>query len=75
MVHAKKRLDYKDDRGFSWCPACKTRYVLDEAGTPLTDELEVGAASAPALVERNGKTTLLGGPKQDGLNVLGAVSC
>jgi hypothetical protein len=73
VVHPRKRQGYQDaERGFSWCPACSGRYVLDAEGTPLASPLPAGATHAPALVERDGKATVVGGPKADGLDDLGA---
>ena len=72
MVHTKRALNYKDGRGFSWCPACKKRYFLDEKGAPLSGEIEVGATCAPAVVERGGKITVVSGrTASDGLQLLG----
>jgi hypothetical protein len=71
MVHPKRSANYKDERGFSWCPACRMRYVLDENGAPLSGDIEVGATHAPAVLERDGKKLILL-DKDDGLNTLGA---
>jgi uncharacterized Zn-finger protein len=72
MVHPKRSQDYKDERGFSWCPGCRVRYVLDEKGAPLAEGVEVGATHAPAVIERGGKTAVIGGRSTDGLKLLGA---
>jgi len=60
VVDKKTRLGYYDaDRKFSWCPACRGRYVIDQEGQPLTEPLEPGAEYAPATVEIGGvKRTL-----------------
>ena len=59
-VDPRKRGGYGDPaRGFSWCPACGGRYVLDGRGTPLAEALPPGAACAPAKVERGGKVAVL----------------
>lgn len=71
MVHPKRRLDYTDGRGFSWCPACRKRYILDENGAPLAGEIEVGATHAPAIIERNGKVVIDVKPTTNGLQLLG----
>jgi uncharacterized Zn-finger protein len=74
MVHPRRSLNYKDEgRGFSWCPACRKRYVLDDKGAPLADEIEVGAMHAPAVIECGGKVAVIGGRiVSDGLKLLGA---
>lgn len=52
-VDPLKRDGYADkDRGFSWCPACQGRYVLDLNGVPLAKSLPAGATHAPAQVDR-----------------------
>lgn len=72
MVHPQRRFNYRDEtRGFSWCPACRKRYILDDKGAPLSTELGVGATYAPAIIERDGKVVLIEKPV-DGLNTLGA---
>jgi hypothetical protein len=71
-VHPRKRQGYQDEeRGFSWCPSCQGRYVLDAEGAPLATPLPAGSEGAPAVVERDGKKTVVGLPA-DGLNDLGA---
>lgn len=51
-INPKKRDGYRDKyRGFSFCPSCQGRYILNLAGTPLTKELPPGAFFAPAHVE------------------------
>ena len=73
LTQPRKREGYSDaERGFSWCPACGGRYVLDAAGQPLAKPLPADATYAPATVERNGKKTLEGLPQADGLDDLGA---
>ena len=50
-VHPRRRKGYCDkERGFSWCPACRGRYVLDPQGAPLAQGLPPGAVAAPAQV-------------------------
>ena len=72
-VHKKKSEGYRDrERGFSWCPACRGRYVMNRDGLPLVDDLPAGAPAAPARVERNGKSEVVGLLTADGLNDLGA---
>lgn len=72
VIDPKTRLGYHDkERGFSWCPACQKRYVICPEGTPLTSALPKGATHAPALVERGGKTEVVGLLAEDGLDVLG----
>jgi hypothetical protein len=72
VIDPKTRLGYWDqDRDFSWCPACQKRYVIESKGTPLKSALPAGATHAPALVERVGKTEVVG-LLEDGLHVLGA---
>lgn len=71
-VHRNKSNGYRDhDRGFTWCPACRGRYVMNRSGTPLIGALPAGADCAPALVERDGKTEQLA-PRDSALDVLGA---
>ena len=74
VVDRKTRLGYYDkNREFSWCPACRGRYVINPTGTPLVGALPEGATCAPALVERRGKTEVLGLLAESGLDVLGVV--
>lgn len=75
LVHPHKHRGYRDpSRGFSWCPACKKRFIIDYNGAPLSDSVPAGSDSAPALVEDgNGKIAVVEAPK-DGLNTLGAAS-
>jgi len=73
MVSPKTSIGYWDRlRRFSWCPRCRKRYILDGRGAPLATKLEIGATSAPAIVECGGKTSIVGGKKTvDGLKLLG----
>jgi hypothetical protein len=72
-VDKKKWTDYADARGFSWCPACRKRYVLDGKGAPLAEEIAVGATHAPAVIELGGKMAVIGGrTTASGLKLLGA---
>lgn len=75
VIDAKTRLGYYDaERDFSWCPACRKRYVIDSKGTPLVDDLPAGATHAPALVGRGEKSEVIGRiVEDDGLDVLGAM--
>lgn len=71
VVDVKKCHGWHDkDRGFSWCPACGGRYVIDGNGTELKEELSVGADAAPAIVERKGERKVLR-PRNEGLDVFG----
>jgi len=73
-VSKKKSEGYRDrERGFSWCPACRGRYVMNREGTPLIGALPAGASAAPALVERDGKRSVLDVWLADGLDDLGAL--
>jgi len=72
VVDRRTRLGYRDaDRDFSWCPACRGRYVINPEGTPLVKALPAGAIGAPALVEHKGKTKILNVQPESGLDVLG----
>lgn len=72
VVDPKRRMNYYDEtRGFSWCPACQGRFILNPAGRPLEAELPAGADYAPALIERDGKTAMLERPEPDALELLG----
>ncbi len=72
VVDSKRKDHYRDsERGFSWCPACRKRYVINPEGQSLVGELPAGATHAPALVERCGERRMVGLPKADGLNLLG----
>jgi hypothetical protein len=74
-IDKKKRAHYADEsRGFSFCPACRGRYVIDWKGMPLAESLPAGAVCAPAKVERGGKVEVLRGPSSggSGLDLLGA---
>ena len=73
VVDRKKGAGYYDDeRGFSWCPACRKRFVVDTKGMPLEHKLEPGATHAPARIERSGKVSVVGLlTSGDGLDVLG----
>jgi hypothetical protein len=68
----KRKLYFDPERGFSWCPACRKRYVLDLRGRDLDKALSKGATYAPALVEGDGKPKLVKAPEQNGLQTLGA---
>ena len=73
VIHPKTRVGYWDkQRDFSWCPACKGRYCINPKGQALVGELPAGATHAPALVERKGKSAVVGLATSDGLNMLGA---
>ena len=73
VIDPKTRLGYYDkEREFSWCPACRGRYVIDPKGTPLEDALPAGATHAPALVERGEVTEVVGVIEDRGLDMLGA---
>ena len=77
LLHDKRGPGYTDhDRGFSWCPACGGRFVLDRRGRALARKLAVGAEWAPALVERKGESPrLVGGHDPfESLVVLGAAN-
>lgn len=73
-VDARKRRLYADrERGFSWCPACRHRYVIDFKGQPLAGSLPAGAVCAPAKVERGGQVSVSDTPEEaGGLDLLGA---
>jgi hypothetical protein len=72
-IDPKTRLGYHDkQRDFSWCPACKGRYVIDPKGTPLVGSLPSNATHAPALVERGNKSEVVGLLENNGLDMLGA---
>lgn len=72
VIDKKTRLGYYDEeRKFSWCPACRGRYVINGKGTDLIGAIEPGATHAPALVERDGKVTTLQ-ILNDGFTLLGA---
>lgn len=72
MVKPKTSVGYWDQRrGFSWCPRCRKRYVLDGRGAPLAGKIEIGATHAPAVIERNGKV-VIDAKSTDGLQLLGA---
>lgn len=52
----KSRDEYRDpERGHSWCSACGLRYMLDERGAPLDEDLPAGAMSAFPRVTKPGK--------------------
>jgi len=75
-VDPRRRSLYEDPgRGFSFCPVCLGRYVVDRAGVPLLGELPRGATSAPARVERGGRVEIArettGGP----FDLIGAEGC
>lgn len=71
-IHPKKSEGYRDrERGFSWCPSCDGRYVLNRAGAPLVGTLPRGALHAPAVVERGGKRIVVGLHEEDGLTLMG----
>lgn len=72
-VDPKRRKGYTDkERGFSWCPRCRRRYIVNLEGMPLAEALPAGATFAPARVERGDKVETLDGPREDGLDLLGA---
>jgi hypothetical protein len=72
-VDPKRRDGYRDkQRGFSWCPACRKRYVLNTEGMPLPKSLPAGADHAPARIERGDKVEIAGARVEDGLTMLGA---
>lgn len=73
VVDARKRNAYRDnERGFSWCPACRMRYVINPTGTLLADALPAGASYAPALVDRgDGKPALVGMTESSFLDAFG----
>jgi hypothetical protein len=71
MVKPETSVGYWDRRrGFSWCPRCRKRYILDGRGAPLSGKIEIGATHAPAIIERNGKTVIDAKPT-DGFKLLG----
>ncbi len=73
VIDPKTRLGYYDaERKFSWCPSCRGRYVVNPKGTPLTKSLPPGVDHAPALVERGGKSEVIGLLTGHGLDSLGA---
>lgn len=73
VIDAKTRLGYYDkERGFSWCPTCRGRYIIQPKGRPLEKALPAGATHAPALVERGDTAELVGLATADGLDMLGA---
>lgn len=72
-VDPRTRAGYCDpERGFSFCPACCKRYVINWRGMPLAEALPAGAVSAPAKVERGGKGQVLRGREGGRLELLGA---
>ena len=74
VIDPRTRLGYYDkERGFSWCPACDKRYVIESKGQPLKKPLLPDAMHAPALVERDGAASFVGLAKRDGLDSLGAM--
>jgi len=73
-VEPRQVANYTDnERGFSWCPSCRGRYVLDTDGQPLEDEIPPGVNYAPATVERGNETTIVGRASRDALSLLGVV--
>lgn len=73
VVDPKTRLGYYDrERGFSWCPACQKRYVINARGGSALGELPPDVKVKPALVERDGEVSALLPPKVSGLDMLGA---
>lgn len=70
---------YSDTRrGFSWCPRCKQRYVLDKKGSPLKEPVAPNALTAPASVKKHNQITKLeavvvSSPDEGALNLLGAI--
>jgi len=76
VVTPRNVANYTDtDRGFSWCPSCKGRYVLDPNGQPLDEDLPADAPYAPATVTADDETSIIGKlkKKKDGLTLLGAL--
>jgi hypothetical protein len=76
-VDARRRLWYLDEeRGHSWCPRCRGRYILNTEGAPLPAPLPAGATYAPAAVDRGGPPACEPGlapePPEGGLALLGA---
>lgn len=73
MVDPAVRDRYFDPaRGFSFCPACCKRYVINWRGMPLAEALPAGAVSAPAKVERGGKVETMTARPKGSLELLGA---
>jgi hypothetical protein len=73
-VDPKQVTDYTDNqRGFSWCPSCRGRYVLDTNGQPLTQDLPPGAEYAPAVVRSGEETRVIGKSTKDGFTLLGVI--
>ena len=71
VVVGKKKMRYFDPvRGFSWCPGCKGRYIVNYRGMELIGEFDPKAVHAPALVERSGKVETIG--NESALEVMGA---
>ena len=70
-VDGKRRHYYDKKRGFSWCPACRGRYVIHPEGMPLQEALPPGATFAPARIEKGGQVEVLAAPSENGLDLLG----
>ena len=75
VVVDPRRPGFYDDpaRAFSWCPACRGRFVLDRKGMPLAEALPPGARAAPARVERAGVVSVVGELDPSGLELLGVM--
>jgi hypothetical protein len=74
VVDPRRRDFYHDAaRDFSWCPACRGRYVIDRKGMPLARALEPGARAAPARIERDGSVEFLDVEAESGLSLWGAL--
>lgn len=72
VIDPQTRKGYWDrERKHSWCPSCLGRYDINQKGAPLSKPIEIGATSAPAIVERGGKTEILA-ESVDSLGMLGA---
>jgi hypothetical protein len=72
VIDPKTRLGYHDkERDFSWCPACRKRYVINPKGAALVGALPPGATHAPALVERAGISEVIGLIENNALDELG----
>lgn len=72
-VDPRTRDKFRDaERGFSWCPKCSYRFVLDLRGAPLASTLEPGAQSAPPRIGYRSLFEPLRAPDDDGLLLMGA---
>lgn len=74
VVDPKTRKGYTDEeRGFSWCPSCYKRYVIEPEGIPLAEAIPEGAEGAPARITwADDRVEILGVRAPDGLLMLGA---